>query len=195
MAYRHPSLLASNRHGASEIYTREEMSPGPAFHGSTGRYGSINHPHHAAHGLPLSEPRGSEYLFTNPPTGRERRALFKDDSKYDDAKRPRGGSPQHSMYGRARETTLEGLEAAANALNGTYTPREIVEPSQLKQKNTPEPDPAKQSATTGNTTSAVGSNGMWVVKYDNLRKFLDSGTSQAKHKITEAGSDMESCLA
>ncbi|KAI4262593.1 MAG: hypothetical protein L6R42_002234 [Xanthoria sp. 1 TBL-2021] len=131
---------------------------------------------------------GPGHPFTTLHQGRKRHAANEYVSEDHSAKRPRGRPPQHMTDGRANETPLERAEAAADALNGKYHPKDIAKPSQSGEENARQPDMALQTATADNVMGFRASNEMWTtIPLHELQNFLEFETRQAQQKIMEAG--------
>ena len=109
------------------------MNQRPAIFGfdvSISSYGQTDGSLNAASELQPPELRGPGQLSATLHQGREPHAPTEHFCENGGAKGPKGRPPQHMTDARASETPFKRAEAAADALNGTYYPRDIGNPSQ-----------------------------------------------------------------
>ncbi|KAL8885173.1 MAG: hypothetical protein Q9192_006690 [Flavoplaca navasiana] len=93
------------------------------------------------------------------------------------------------MDSQSRKTTLEKLEAAADALNGRYNPRGFAKPSHNPRTSTLEAKITEQVA-----ARATAMNELWVANRNGLRVSVDSEKSKARQEIKEAGSETRASI-
>lgn len=91
------------------------------------------------------------------------------------------------MHSQSRETTLERLEAAADALNGRYNPRGSAKPSHNPRTSTLQAEITEQVAARATAMVLRGQNELWAANRNGLCVFVDSEKRKARQEIKEAG--------
>ena len=168
------------------------MNQRPAIFGfdvSISSYGQTNGSLNAASELQPPELRGPGQLSATLHQGREPHAPTEHFSENGGAKRPKGRPPQHMTDARASETPFKRAEAAADALNGTYHPRDIGNPSQGGLGYTRQRVLAEPTATAENTMGCQAPNEVQLAIL--LLELHDFDTNQAQQSRVEADSCIE----
>ncbi|KAL8882191.1 MAG: hypothetical protein Q9198_000766 [Flavoplaca austrocitrina] len=181
MAHRHPLHRTSSHQKDWQVYLKDEMDESPDYHGrnlATRSYGSVTDWYE--HVLTKHEPLGSICQSANPSQSKKRNAPIEDYSDDQDSKKPRSQSPTYCIDSQSRETTLEKLEAAADALNGRYNPRGFAKPSHNPRKSTPEAEITEQIAARATAMMIQEQNQLWAANRNGLHVFVDSEKSKAR---------------
>ena len=190
MVHRHLLHRTSSHQKDWQVYVKDKMDESPDYHGrnlATRSYGSINDWYE--HVLTKHEPLGSICQSANPSQSKKRNAPIEDYSEDEDSKKPRSQSPTYSMDSQSRETTLEKLKAAADALNGRYNPRGFAKPSHNPRTSTPEAEITERVAARATAMVIRGQKELWTANHNGLRVFVDSEKGKARQEIKEAGSE------
>ncbi|CAL8576273.1 hypothetical protein XPA_002162 [Xanthoria parietina] len=171
------------------------MNQRPAIFGfdvSISSYGQTDGSLNAASELQPPELRGPGQLSATLHQGREPHAPTEHFCENGGAKGPKGRPPQHMTDARASETPFKRAEAAADALNGTYYPRDIWNPSQGEEKYTRQPVVAEPTATAENTMGCQAPNEVQLAIL--LLELHDFDANQAQQSRLEADSYIEVAL-
>lgn len=157
-----------------------------------GSYGDFNGLLNAASELQSPELCGPVQPTTAFHQSREPHAPIEHFSEHGGARNQKGRSPQHVTDGRASETPFKRAEAAADALNGTYHPRDVGNPSQRGEGYTRQPVVAQPAATEENTMGSQVPNEIQTAIL--LLELHDFDANQAQQSRAEADSYIEVAL-